>query len=83
MRGGSSNEIGEGIRDAVEPVDPTSGSFDAVADFEAAVRDANVPTQFRAEYNNTDHLHPNDAGYKAMADSVDLSIFTQKPAVKR
>jgi lysophospholipase L1-like esterase len=36
------------------------------------------PKTFKTTFNNTDHLHPNDAGYKAMADSVDVKIFTAK-----
>jgi lysophospholipase L1-like esterase len=50
-------------------------SFDAVIDFDAATRDPDHPTRFRAEYDCGDHLHPNDAGYKAMADSIDLNLF--------
>lgn len=52
-----------------------SGEFDAVIDFEAAVRDPQNPRIFNAEYNSGDNLHPGDAGYKAMADYVDLNIF--------
>ena len=38
-------------------------------------RDPENPKQIRAAFNIRDHLHPNDAGYKAMADAVDLSMF--------
>jgi lysophospholipase L1-like esterase len=41
-------------------------------------QDSANPKTFKATFNNTDHLHPNDAGYKAMADSVDVKIFTAK-----
>jgi len=51
------------------------GDFDAVIDFDAAVRDPNYPTRIRADYEVGDHLHPNDAGYKAMGDAVDLKLF--------
>jgi lysophospholipase L1-like esterase len=56
-----------------------------VVDFEAATRDPNNPKHLRAEFDPGDHLHPNDAGYQAMADAIDLSIFSGKraPAVKR
>lgn len=47
-------------------------------DFEAAARDAGDPKKFRAEFDPGDHLHPNDAGYQAMADAVDLAIFSGK-----
>ena len=72
------SDNGETIRTAINNWIRTPGIFDAVADFDAATRDPNNPKQLRADYNNTDHLHPNDAGYKAMADSVNLSIFTKK-----
>jgi lysophospholipase L1-like esterase len=58
----------------------TSGAFDAVVDFEAAIRDPNDAKRVRADFDPGDHLHPNDKGYQAMADAVDLSLFTGKPA---
>ena len=75
---GYARENGEAIRAAVNQWIKTSGAFDAVVDFEAATRDPNNPKRFKPEYDPGDHLHPNDAGYKAMADAVDLSIFTAK-----
>ena len=72
---GYASENGETVREAVNSWIRTGGAFDAVVDFDAATRDPENPKQFRAAYNNTDRLHPNDAGYKAMADAVDLSIF--------
>jgi lysophospholipase L1-like esterase len=71
-------EAGEPIREAVNQWIRTSGAFDAVVDFDAAVRDPNDPKRVRAEFDPGDHLHPNDTGYQAMADAVDLSIFTGK-----
>lgn len=59
----------------------TSGSYDAVVDFEAAVRDPSQPTRMLAQYDSGDHLHPNDAGYKVMAESIDLSVL-QKLCLK-
>jgi lysophospholipase L1-like esterase len=53
----------------------TSGMYDAVIDFEAVVRDPAAPAKMRLEFDSGDHLHPNDAGYKAMGESVDLSLF--------
>lgn len=75
---GYARENGEAIRSAVNQWIRTSGAFDAVVDFEAATRDPDNPKRFKPEFDPGDHLHPNDAGYKAMADAVDLSIFRLK-----
>ena len=69
---------GEAMRVAVNTWIRTSGAFDAVVDFEAATRDASNPKRIRAEFDPGDHLHPNDAGYQAMADAFDLGILTKK-----
>lgn len=58
----------------------SGGAFDAVVDFDKVIRDPAGQRQFIGEYNNTDKLHPNDAGYKAMADAVDLALFGARPA---
>jgi len=52
-----------------------SGAFDAVIDFEAALRDPSHPTQMLPVYDCGDHLHPSDAGYLRMGDVVDLALF--------
>jgi lysophospholipase L1-like esterase len=72
---GYARDEGEVMREAVNAWIRTSGTFDAVVDFEAATRDASDPKKFRAEFDPGDHLHPNNAGYEAMANAVDLSIF--------
>jgi lysophospholipase L1-like esterase len=66
---------GEAIRQAVNEWVRTSGAFDAVIDFDAATRDPSSPGRFLPAYDPGDHLHPNDTGYQAMADAIDLSIF--------
>jgi lysophospholipase L1-like esterase len=53
----------------------TSHAFDGVIDFDQAVRDPNHPDRMLPAYDGGDHLHPSDAGYKAMADSIPLSLF--------
>lgn len=53
----------------------TSGEFDGVIDFDKALRDPEEPERFLPKYDAGDHLHPNDLGYKKMAESVDLSMF--------
>jgi lysophospholipase L1-like esterase len=72
------SEPGEQIRTAINQWIRTSGAFDAVFDFDKVEQDAANPKQFRAGFNTTDHLHPNDTGYKAMADSVDLTLFAKR-----
>jgi lysophospholipase L1-like esterase len=54
-----------------------SGAYDAVADFDLALRDPARITRLRAAYDSGDHLHPNDAGYQAMAQAVPLTLFSQ------
>lgn len=53
----------------------SSGEFDGVIDFEAAIRDEANPRVMKAEYDSGDKLHPGDAGYKQMADSIDPALF--------
>ena len=55
----------------------TSHAFDSVIDFDAVVRDPDHPTRLRPDYASADHVHPNDAGYRAMADAIDLKLFTR------
>jgi lysophospholipase L1-like esterase len=50
-------------------------AFDGVVDFDAAVRDQADPESFRAGTARPDMLHPNDEGYRLMAEAVDLSLF--------
>lgn len=50
----------------------SGGAFDAVLDFDAVVRDPARPQRMLPVYDSGDHLHPGDAGLKAMADSVEL-----------
>lgn len=53
----------------------TSGRFDGVVDFDAAVRDPANETMLSPAYDSGDYLHLNPAGYVAMAQAVDLSLF--------
>ncbi|MEA2259572.1 MAG: hypothetical protein QOJ51_2397 [Acidobacteriaceae bacterium] len=72
-------ENGEAIRKAVNEWIRTGGVLDGFVDFEAAVRDPNHPDTFLPSVDPGDHLHPNDTGYKAMGDAIDLKLFTLKP----
>ena len=69
---------GETKRLAVNKFIRTGGGYDGVIDFDAVVRDPAQPGRFLPMYDSGDHLHPNDAGYKAMADAVDLSLFKKR-----
>ena len=66
---------GEAKRQALNTWIRTSGAYDAVLDFAAAVQDPAHPSKTRAEYDSGDHLHLSPAGYAAMANSVDLQLF--------
>jgi lysophospholipase L1-like esterase len=65
----------EAERQAVNQFIRTGQAFDGVIDFDLAVRDPNNPTQILPAYDSGDHLHPNDAGYRAMGQSINLSLF--------
>ncbi|OBT66929.1 hypothetical protein VE03_04151 [Pseudogymnoascus sp. 23342-1-I1] len=66
----------EATRQRVNAWFTSSGLFDAVVDFDAIVRDPLTPSQLAPEYNGGDYLHPNVAGYQAIADGFPLDIFT-------
>ena len=54
----------------------TSKAYDAVIDFDAAIRDPQQPSRINPKFDSGDHLHPNNAGYEAMANAIDLTLFT-------
>lgn len=53
----------------------TSGEYDAVIDFDRAVRDPDRPERMRAVFDGGDHLHPGDAGMAALAEAIPLRLF--------
>jgi lysophospholipase L1-like esterase len=57
----------------------TGHQFDAVLDFDRAVRDPANPRQILPSFDNGDHLHLNPAGYHAIADAVPARLFSQTP----
>jgi lysophospholipase L1-like esterase len=67
----------EADRQAVNAWIRAPGNFDAVIDFDAVVRDPQHPDQLLPAYDCGDHLHPSPAGYKAMAEAIALTLFTQ------
>jgi lysophospholipase L1-like esterase len=70
--GGYYSEQGEQTRVAVNRWMRESGEFDAVVDLDKALADPNDPSRMRADYHAGDGIHPNDAGYRAMAAVFDL-----------
>ena len=66
---------GEAKRQAINSWIRTAGSCDATIDFDAALRDPARPTRLRPGFDSGDHLHPNAAGYAAMAAAVDPDLF--------
>jgi lysophospholipase L1-like esterase len=57
----------------------SSGEFDGVVDFNKATADPDDPRRLAKAYDGGDHLHPSDAGYKAMGESIDLTLFIPVP----
>jgi len=53
----------------------TGGAYDAVIEFDKVLRDPSHPSRVLPGYDSGDHVHPNDLGYRAMADAIDLSLF--------
>ncbi len=67
---------GEKARSALNEWIRTAKIFDGLIDFDLITRDPQHPTQLLQQYNSGDFVHPNDAGYQAMADAIDLGLFT-------
>jgi lysophospholipase L1-like esterase len=69
------SEEGEAARQKINTWIVDSGTFDGVLRFDTAFADPADPRQMREDYQMGDHLHGSDAGYKAVGDSIDLSLF--------
>jgi lysophospholipase L1-like esterase len=65
----------EPLRQSVNQWIRTSGEPDGVIDFDKIVRNPAAPETFLQQYDSGDHLHPSEAGHKAMGDGIDLSMF--------
>jgi lysophospholipase L1-like esterase len=73
----------EAERQAVNAWIRGAGVFDAVIDFDLALRDPAHPGRLQPALDSGDHLHPNEAGYKVMAETIDLGLFAaQSPPTK-
>jgi lysophospholipase L1-like esterase len=68
---------GEEMRQAINKWIRTTNQFDGVIDFDKITTDPTHPGMFLILDDSGDHLHPGDAGYKAMGDSIDLNLFTK------
>ena len=73
LRGGSASR--DAKRVALNTWIRTSGAYDGVIDFDKVTRDPADTARFLPAYDSGDHLHPNDAGYKAMGEAIDLALF--------
>jgi lysophospholipase L1-like esterase len=72
---GYASPAGEAIRQSVNRWIRTEAGFDAVIDFDAALRDPADPGRLRPDYDSGDHLHPNGAGEAAIAAAIDPGLF--------
>ncbi|MCT2591223.1 SGNH/GDSL hydrolase family protein [Streptomyces sp. N2-109] len=72
----------DAIRQAVNQQIRAGGVFDAVVDFDAALRDPAHPERLRKAYDSGDHLHPSDNGYRAMAQAVDVAQLRDSTPAK-
>jgi lysophospholipase L1-like esterase len=72
---GAWNPRREAVRQAVNDWLRKAEGFDAIVDFDRALRDPAHPTQMLPIYDCGDHLHPSDLGYRAMGDAIDLSLL--------
>jgi lysophospholipase L1-like esterase len=71
------SSAGEEMRQAINKWIRTSSLLDGVIDFDKVTTDLTHPGMFLPLDDSGDHLHPGDAGYKAMGDSIDLKLFTK------
>lgn len=72
---GAWNARREAVREAVNAWMREGGAFDAVVDFDAALRDPENTLRMLPRYDCGDHLHPSDLGYRTMGDAIDLALF--------
>ncbi|UNO41838.1 SGNH/GDSL hydrolase family protein [Streptomyces sp. MST-110588] len=71
------------VREAVNRTIRSGTVFDAVVDFDKALRDPGRPLRLRPSYDSGDHLHPNDAGNRAMADALNVTGLTPRTPADR
>jgi lysophospholipase L1-like esterase len=64
-------------RQAVNDWIRNGNAFDGIVDFDRALRDPDQPIRLLPAYDSGDHLHPNDAGHRAMGETVNLALFSR------
>lgn len=69
------SDAGEVKRQAINSWIRESGEYDAIIDFDQAIRNPNDPSRMQEALQSGDWLHPNDAGYEVMANTIELSVF--------
>jgi len=69
------SEAKEAVRQAVNKWIRNGGVFDGAIDFDTVLRDPDHPSKVSARFASEDHGRPNDAGYQAMADAINLALF--------
>ena len=72
------SEAAEAKRQEVNAWIRGSGEFDAVVGFDKVLRDPERPSRLLAAFDSGDHLHPNDRGYRAMAEAAAAVLDTRK-----
>ena len=72
----------EAVRQQVNAAIRAGTVFDEVIDFDRALRDPGRPSALLPAYDSGDHLHPSDAGYLRMAETVELSLLKGGAAAK-
>lgn len=81
---GSWSQEGETARQKINAfIRSADSGCDGIVDQDAATHDPANPTQYLPAYDSGDHLHPNDAGHQAIANAIDLTLFTPpgQPAI--
>jgi hypothetical protein len=71
---------GNTLREAVDNWIRKGGAFDGTADFSTVLEDPADPAELLPGYDGGDHLHPDDAGYRAVAGSVRLGLLSDRSA---
>src|SRR5438876_2542853 len=75
---GAWNPRREAVRQEVNEWLRKADGFDAIVDFDRALRDPDHPPRMLPIYDCGDHLHPSDLGYRTMGDAIDLSLFDER-----